>query len=214
MQTPRALYRWSNFSIRTLLLLAFGVAVTLGLYLSKPVFPTWAMFMAVAIYFTAWMLPGASYGFDVCPHRRGLLGGAVVGALVACTLAALMSTVAIADGHYDVFVSVRSDGPVSVAGVSYMGLPRRDMVPFVIEHFSANERDFTIVPDPNGPFAVAVGFSIRSCDFPRIEWGYGQQHKALLLRVEFDDGTHVFQTITLPTHDQPREVVVTLEGDR
>lgn len=69
----------SRLSIRSRLLVILGMVLLCALVASVPLD---SMFVASVVYFSAWLLPGASLGYDLCRSRRGIVIGLLVGALL------------------------------------------------------------------------------------------------------------------------------------
>ena len=65
-----------RISIRSILLVTFGVAVVFAMFARIPHDTNFLPFAAIV---TAWAIPSASIGYDVSPTRRGLLVGAITG---------------------------------------------------------------------------------------------------------------------------------------
>ncbi len=208
--SPEPKRRWSNFSIRTMLLLTFGAALLLselsqGLPRATP--PT------TVVYLAACVLPAASYGYDVAGKRRGLITGAVIGAVIAVMVLPAVTTSAYVDGRYSIRVSVKSDRSSRITALSYTGLRHRDQVEFMIEHYSQSDTESVVIPNSDSSFTVSVRYGVKRSDLFGIESGYGQEFEVLLLRVSFEDGTHVFKTVTVPRRDEPRTLSVVVGSE-
>jgi len=200
MHDDRTKLAWLNFSLRTLLLLPVCIAASIHLFVSIPL-PS--MFPAVPIYFGAWLLLTASYGVDVSRRRlAGLAIGTLAGIFLAFSCFAVfqkLTTVALGGGHYQLSITVISDSR-PVAAVSFAGLRSRDVVPMVIDTYPAPEPQFVSVRDPLVPFNVDVGCGVRWSYFGRK---YSQQYEVILVRIEYADGNHAFETIDVPRVDEP-----------
>jgi hypothetical protein len=66
-------------NIRSLLFLTTGIAALCKLYRSVPF---GSLAVPIVVYFLAWVVPGASIGFDNWPCRKGLIVGGIVGAVL------------------------------------------------------------------------------------------------------------------------------------
>ncbi len=75
----RRFFRLTKLSIRSVLLSILGVTLLYVLYVSVPLAPM----VALIGYFSAWLLPSASLGYDLCRSRRGIFIGLLIGASLA-----------------------------------------------------------------------------------------------------------------------------------
>jgi hypothetical protein len=72
--------RVRRFSIRTMLLSIASVAVLIALWQAIPIEHA---FVAICVFFSAWMIPISSYGFDLSHRLRGAVVAAIIGLLLA-----------------------------------------------------------------------------------------------------------------------------------
>ena len=118
--------------------------------------------------------------------------------------------VAVCDGHYDVTVVIRTLPSNGVKAISYAGIPRRELVPVVVEHYPHTEPSFEHIDDPSEPLMVSIGCSHRRSCLGR-EWDYTQEYEVLLFHVEFEDGRSIFKTMDVPPQEQPQPREVFLD---
>jgi len=71
-----------RFSIRSMILLTFSVAAICGIIVN---IPHDSMFIVLAMYVSAWLVPAASFGFDYNQSIEGIKNGLIRGA-VLCVL--------------------------------------------------------------------------------------------------------------------------------
>jgi hypothetical protein len=64
-----------QFGIRSLLLLMLSVAIICKIYSAIPLD---SLFVPGLAYFAAWIIPGASFGFDLRRSSRGAAWGAII----------------------------------------------------------------------------------------------------------------------------------------
>lgn len=80
-----------RFSIRSALLVMLSIALILGMLYGFDA--GYSMYLVIAVYVVAWIIPAASLGFDQDKSADGIIKGALIGAILCAVSIAILNMI-------------------------------------------------------------------------------------------------------------------------